>query len=121
MHSFAARYWPCAPCTHVIHVNCCFLLLVQGTIRSLTHSGLERLHSRVEEVALLTARTYGCNATVTWGRVWYLPVVNSPDMVDLVSEMGLQVTHFSVPRCHHIHCCSHDGVSRTTQAPIGLS
>jgi len=62
-----------------------------GTMRSLTHAGMDRLRSRFEEVVEHTARAHGCTATVDWmaeTQPYYPPTVNDAALAGFVDGVA---------------------------------
>jgi len=59
-----------------------------GTIRSLSHSGLQRLQKRVAEVVENVASGHRCNATVSWSPDAYPPTHNDPALFEWAKEVA---------------------------------
>jgi IAA-amino acid hydrolase len=65
---------------------------LQGTLRALTDETFDLLHTRIKEVASLTAAAHGCSTTFSWSPVPYPPTVNHPDMAELVRHVSSALT-----------------------------
>ena len=61
---------------------------LQGTTRALTVAQQQRLRARVEEVVTLVAGAHGCNVTVEWSPVPYIPTVNDAELASFA--LGMQ-------------------------------
>ena len=61
---------------------------LKGTLRALTTETNERLHRRIEEVVVGTAKVHGCNiSSFDWSPSPYPPTVNDATMVDLAADL----------------------------------
>lgn len=62
---------------------------VKGTLRALTTETNDRLHQRIEQVAVQTATVYGCNvSSFGWSPSPYPPTINDASMVQIASRVG---------------------------------
>lgn len=59
-----------------------------GTLRSLTLKQFNNLRERITKVVTTVADAHGCNATIAWTAIPYIPVVNTPGMVTLVERVA---------------------------------
>lgn len=80
--------------------------LLRGTIRALSTETLLSLRDRVQHIVESTAKTYGCNVTITYSPDFYPPTVNDPDLYESFSRhVGAMV--------------SEDGVTMETEPTMG--